>query len=469
MAVRVGEEYKDQLRAFYKLRARKPRLTGYTERGDLQMFEQGKSKEDTPIAGDIIRLMEYRPITNEERESQDARRYEKIREAESTYEAGRARFRDLMEQYHLQRKGDVAAGGDIVTEEDIVNLSKEVHGYEMQLQEARFAMREAEPYESIPANQLEFENRYDVRMIPDVVAFVGRPFDVESTYVRLAKTGEEVGYKRTAKPKKETTASVILANTEPYDFLNPWSPSNVTYKGVLYPNAYTAIMVGIAEKLGDSVAVERIRAATTPEEATYTQDEKGVPEEEWNRAFGSILMRVTRQKFRENPLLAEKLLQTGKSRLVVIPLGDPLNTILGPGLQVDNPDIRNPKKWVGENLYGAALEYARSELMEERRRAPATVLPTATDAVTGTVFDVVSTTATAAKAVAPAAAAVASAAADMASGAASAVIAAFTPTTEVVRAKKRTLKIPKSGIEEGGAGGAGAAGAAGAAAATPFL
>lgn len=462
----VSEEYKDTLRDFYKLRARKPHLTGYTSRGDLQVYIPG-GKGEEPVAGDVIRLNEYRPITNDERESQEARRYEQIREAEAAFEAARGRFRDLLERRRMQKE-EAGIVADPVTEEDVVNMSKEVGVLEQIIQDRRFAVRAATEYDSFPINQLIFDNRYDEHMVEGVKAFVASPFDVATTYVRLARAGEEVGYKAERRTKRKEAAAVPAVLVPggpgtPYEFLNPWSPSNVSFKGVLYPNAYTAIMVGMAEKLGDSLAIERIRAASSPEEATYTRDEKGVPEEEWNRAFGGILMRVTRHKFRENPLLAERLLQTGKARLVVVPLGDPLNTILGTGLQPDNPDIKNPKKWVGENLYGAALEYVRSELVEERKRSAVAAVPlgagagaaAAVAAVADTVMDAVT------DAVSAAATAV---------GATPAAAAAAEP--QPIRVKKKTLKTTVP-VAADGAPAAAAAGAATAAdmaeAVTSFL
>ena len=473
--MRVSEDYKDTLREFYKLRSKKPRLTGYTERGDLQLYTAA-SKAEEPTPADVIRLNEYRPITNEERESQDARRYELIREAEAAYEAARGRFRDVMVRWQAQKEGGADAVDEAITEEDVVNQSKEVGALELALQSVRFALRTAFEYPSIPMNELLFDNPYDERMVEGVKGFAGSPFDIESTYVRLARAGEEVMYAKKSKPKRAVAAeAVIVAGGPgtPYEYLNPWSPSNVSFKGVMYPNAFTAIMAGVAEKLGDSVAVERIRAATSPEEAVYTRDEKGVPEEEWNRAFGSILMRVSRHKFRENPLLAEKLLQTGRARLVVVPLGDPLNTILGTGLQPDNPDIKNPKKWVGENLYGAALEYVRSEWVEERKKAAAAGMAAAAGgagAGAGLVAATTSAVGAATTAAATAAGAVTGAVTDAVTAAASAAAAAIgveapaggTPAT--VRVKRRKLKtadVPGAGAgataEEGAEGAEGAA------------
>jgi hypothetical protein len=146
-----------------------------------------------------------------------------------------------------------------------------------------------------------------------------------------------------------------------------------------------------------------------------------------------------------------------------------LNTILGTGLQPDNPDIKNPKKWVGENLYGAALEYVRSELVEERKKAAAAGM-TAVAGGAGAGAGLVAATTSAVGAATTAAATAAGAVTDAVTAAAEAAAAAIgveapaggTPAT--VRVKRRKLKtadVPGAGAgataEEGAEGAEGAA------------
>ena len=77
---------------------------------------------------------------------------------------------------------------------------------------------------------------------------------------------------------------------------------------------------------------------------------------------GDIVLRGTLAKFSQNAELREYLLGTGDAVLVE---ASPYDRIWGVGLAQDDPLIRDPGNWRGENLIGFVLMEARDTLRAE--------------------------------------------------------------------------------------------------------
>jgi ribA/ribD-fused uncharacterized protein len=148
-------------------------------------------------------------------------------------------------------------------------------------------------------------------------------------------------------------------------FLNPWFPAPITYKGQGYLHAYQAAMASTAELLGDAEAAAQIRVATTPEAMTYTPRETVSPET-FNRVLAEVLFATTEAKFKQNPELGVRLLQTGMDRVAIVPPGDSLDTVLGTGLDVASPNIKDVSKWTGQNRLGFYIEQVRQRMREAK-------------------------------------------------------------------------------------------------------
>ena len=81
-------------------------------------------------------------------------------------------------------------------------------------------------------------------------------------------------------------------------------------------------------------------------------------EEIWNYSQESTLRTVLFEKFRQNPKLAQALLNTGSSLLCYCSS----NEYWGIGLRSNNPDIHNMSKWTGKNRLGHCLMSVRDVL-----------------------------------------------------------------------------------------------------------
>ena len=75
------------------------------------------------------------------------------------------------------------------------------------------------------------------------------------------------------------------------------------------------------------------------------------------------MLRGNLAKFSQNPELFSFLDSTGDSVLVE---GSPYDDIWGVKLGIDDPRIKNPNEWQGENLLGFVLMETRDILRERR-------------------------------------------------------------------------------------------------------
>lgn len=434
-------EYHAALVKFYEGRARAPDAFVYTDTGDLVGRAVTKKRGGVREIGREelqITIPNYRPLTKEERETQEGERQARIEEAEAAFETARKELRDLLERKKAANAlaGAAAGGARAASEEgsseegeeeedlalEIVVKNTEVQAADFALQAARFPLKTFEVWERVPRPLLFIDDSREDKKVPEVNVFRTRPFSLQATYVRTVEGAEGgvTGGKRKKRAEAEAAAAatgtgagaevvrvrVVLPAVEKNinGFLNPWFPAPITYKGQGYLHAYQAAMASVAEQLGDAAAAAQIREATTPEAMTYKPKETIAPET-FNRALAEVLFATTEEKFKQNPELGVRLLQTGMDRIAIVPPGDPLDTVLGTGLDVASPNIKDASKWTGQNRLGFYIEQVRQRLREAnaaKQAAAAAALEAAAAGagapVAGTVAGVIDTAAAAATA-----------------------------------------------------------------------
>lgn len=392
---------------FYSGRKTAPDAYAYTDTGDLVKYAIVKKKGGGIELGaeeQRISLPTYRPLTKEERETQEAEYRQRVLDAEGAFEGARRELRELIrEREVLQAAGGGAAGagaadaegGEPVGEEGLKDLiilkNIEIGDLDRALMDARSALQVVLGKKVIRPALFIDDSRIETS-IPVVYILAKRPFTLQQTYIRVQEEGAGVRKQKrkavvteAAAPLEVVRVRVVkptsIEGTGINAFLNPWFPVRIIYKGEGFVHAYQALMASVAREVGDAEAAAQILAATTPEAMTYTPRE-GIPVETYNRALMTLLMDVTREKFKQNPELGVRLLQTGTDRIVIVPPKDPLDTVLGTGLDTKNPDIKDPSKWTGQNRLGSALEHVRNELQAkqtEEKSAMAAAMEAAID------------------------------------------------------------------------------------------
>ena len=145
--------------------------------------------------------------------------------------------------------------------------------------------------------------------------------------------------------------------------LSQWSPSLFVVDGTSYQTAEQYMMAEKARLFGDAATFKKIMAASGPRECkAHGRTVVGFDPAVWDGHKCDIVLRGTLAKFSQNAELREYLLGTGDAVLVE---ASPYDRIWGVGLAQDDPLIRDPRNWRGENLLGIVLMEARDTLRAE--------------------------------------------------------------------------------------------------------
>jgi ribA/ribD-fused uncharacterized protein len=88
---------------------------------------------------------------------------------------------------------------------------------------------------------------------------------------------------------------------------------------------------------------------------------KNYEEKVWSDKCYMIMKRGLYAKFKQNPVLKERLLSISNARFVE---ASPYDKKWGIGIQADHPNAATPSKWPGTNLLGKALTEVRDMLKE---------------------------------------------------------------------------------------------------------
>jgi predicted NAD-dependent protein-ADP-ribosyltransferase YbiA (DUF1768 family) len=125
---------------------------------------------------------------------------------------------------------------------------------------------------------------------------------------------------------------------------------------VKYFTAYQAILGELANQGGDKTLFESILG--TRSKRTLHLLTKGLTAEKVNPEIVNKVIDVLtkREDFRN------LLLKTGTKGLLYAEEDEPL---FGVGMDSEDPNLQNTKRWRGENLWGKALEEGRAKLREK--------------------------------------------------------------------------------------------------------
>lgn len=151
-----------------------------------------------------------------------------------------------------------------------------------------------------------------------------------------------------------------------------WPSTYYTCKIELDGKAYTSaaqyVMATQAELFGDEERYEELMNGSfdpAPHKLfdhkapkTDVRRVKGFDAKVWGKKGPDIMFKATYEKFKQNPELKHKLLETG-DKIIVEATDDP---VWGIGMAISHPDATNPKKWRGDNKMGNLLGQIRELL-----------------------------------------------------------------------------------------------------------
>ena len=330
----------EELKRFYKAKAKKPELFGYDDDGNLVEL----NKEGSVIK--TYSLPNYRPPTYEELDQMESKRSEDIAIANKEFEDARRELRNL---------------GPDTPDSDVLRVNRKVKEADVRLQAIRFPLQYTEIIDGIPINKIDFDKTFEKRKFPYSFLFLKtRPFTLEEQYIRTGKEPVKplisVAEARAAADMASVPVVILFENpeTNDYGFLSLKWTVEIQFNNTMYNSAKQAIAAELAKVFNDQENLQKIMIADTPEEVSYEVDDvPGVENQaKWNDNIKQLLYDVNIAKFNQYPELVTRLLET---KTAVLGAYIPNDNLIGIGLSLDNIQSKNPINWTGQNLLGKAL------------------------------------------------------------------------------------------------------------------
>ena len=332
----------EELKRFYKARAKKPELFSYDDDGNLVEL----NKEGSVIK--TYSLPNYRPPTYEEMDEMESKRTEAIAIANKEFEDARRELRNL---------------GPDTPDSDVLRINRKVKEADVRLQTIRFPLHYIQEDFGIPINKIDFDKTFEKRKYPYTFYFLKeRPFTLQDQYVRIGtapiKPLISVAEAKAAADAASVPVVVLFEDpqTNDYGFLSLKWAVEIEFNSTMYNSAKQAIAAELAKSFNDQENLQKIMLADTSEEVSYELDD--VPGDEtqnqakWNENIKRLLYDVNIAKFNQYPELVTRLLET---KTAVLGAYIPNDNLIGIGLSLDNIQSKNPINWTGQNLLGKAL------------------------------------------------------------------------------------------------------------------
>jgi len=144
--------------------------------------------------------------------------------------------------------------------------------------------------------------------------------------------------------------------------LSQWHACSFVEDGVRYTTAEQYMMAQKAVLFGDEEVRQKIMEAAHPNAyKSLGRKVRNFDQAKWDANKTEIVFRGTLAKFSQNPALRDYLLGTGDA---VLAEASPYDNIWGIHMRENDPNVRNPNAWEGENLLGFILMEARDVLRD---------------------------------------------------------------------------------------------------------
>ena len=156
------------------------------------------------------------------------------------------------------------------------------------------------------------------------------------------------------------TLSGFWREKDELGFCSNWHPSGFDYRGRRFETSEHWMMWQKARVMGDDSSADSILVAPTPRVAKELGGKvKPYDDALWRDVREQLVYVGVREKFMQNPELAERLLSTGDA---VLAEASPYDHTWGVGLSEDDERFRDISQWRGSNLLGRVCMRVRSDL-----------------------------------------------------------------------------------------------------------
>jgi ribA/ribD-fused uncharacterized protein len=146
----------------------------------------------------------------------------------------------------------------------------------------------------------------------------------------------------------------------PLGWLAPWTPTPFVTEVGRFGSAEHHFMHGKALLFGDDASAGKILRTPSPGQARELgRCVRGFREDVWIAERRRLMDEANLAKFRVLPALGDYLRSTWPAVLVQ---ASALDTVWGSGLDLEDPFLRSPWQWPGQNLVGFSLMKVREAL-----------------------------------------------------------------------------------------------------------
>lgn len=348
----------EELKKFYKLRAKKPDLFTYDDDGNLvELNKEGSIVKTIP-------LPDYRLPSYEEFDEMEQKRTTAIALANKEYEDAR-------------RELQAALANPEISASEVLRLNRKIKEADVKLLSVRFPLRYVSLENGIEIKEVDFAKSYEKRKYPyDFYFLKERPFTLQEQYVRIGKAPVKptisVAEAKAALESANTPIVILFADpsTNDYGFLSLKWTVELEFNGTMYNSAQQALAAELAKGFNDQTGLQKIMLAESPDEIDYKLEnvpgEAEVNETKWNDLTKQLIYDINIAKFNQYPELTARLLETKTAMLGAY---IPNDNLIGIGISIDNVQSKDPVNWTGQNILGKALMDIRQKIQSDREIA----------------------------------------------------------------------------------------------------
>lgn len=354
MATKTVKAKKLTFQDWAELRGSNPYEFTFTPEGNA--FVPAKEDKKDPRRSreeQIIEIPIYTVKTPEEQKVLWETRQAKFTKIYKNIEIAKQNLRDTLEEF--QDSKDSGDTGSLSKIREVVQYAMKVAQRERELTLNRTRERWFDVLENPPVNIIDLENKTETRSIEGM-------YGIPSVYIE-----KRVAFPHQDFLKEITEEELTSSQSGGGDDLEFYGITDDTLLGIHWPielqvgpvkyfTAYQAILGELANQSGDKVLLESILG--TRSKRTLHLLTKNLTAEKINPEIVAKVMDALtkREDFRN------LLLKTGTKGLIYAEEDEPL---FGVGMDSEDPNLQNAKRWRGENLWGKFLEEARTRLREK--------------------------------------------------------------------------------------------------------
>lgn len=356
------------LAGFYRAREKYPHIFVFTEDGNAYCPPYKSKEENLPER--IFEIPKYRPINTEEFLELDETKKERIGEQIKRVEEARDILRRSLDEFHAAQ----------ITDKSVMSANLRVAKEESKLSALVSPQRWIHPVDEPEIRRYLLNNRYEKRHFNwRVYEYKQSPYLFEDL-VKEVTPAEQAALDAEAQGMTGGGMGAYRI-IDDHEILGLHWPMDVINGKTSYFTVYSAILGAAANE--NNIPVIRAEKDVQPGEKPGIQllgtrsirtlrdlekklldliEQKEGNKVELKEIFTlPLLQEIVEITAAQTPDFEEALMKSGDEYIVY---ANPFDTYFSTGLEAENPNTQNNRRWRGQNMWGQALMAARTHIRE---------------------------------------------------------------------------------------------------------